>query len=70
LDEGRTQLINVVIISILPMLNQLIVFDDLVFSVLSLLALIVERNPAFIKYYKSEGIIENVFKLMNGKYST
>jgi hypothetical protein len=38
--------------------------DDLVFSTLSFLSLIIERNTAFIKFYKSEEIIEYIFELM------
>jgi hypothetical protein len=38
--------------------------DDLVFSSLSFLSLIIERNSAFIKFYKSEFIINFIFNLM------
>jgi hypothetical protein len=41
--------------------------ESLVYAVLSFLSLIVERNSAFIKYYKSDGIIEYIFDLMKGK---
>jgi hypothetical protein len=41
--------------------------NDLVYGVLSFLSLVIERNSAFIKYYKSEGIIDSIFKLMEGK---
>jgi hypothetical protein len=40
--------------------------EGLVYALLSFLSLIVERNSAFIKYYKSEGIIEYIFKLLDG----
>lgn len=38
--------------------------DELIFSILSFLSLIIERNCAFIKFYKSEGIITYILELM------
>ena len=38
--------------------------DELVFSTLSFLSLIIERNSAFIRFYKSEKIIDHIFEMM------
>jgi hypothetical protein len=38
--------------------------EDLVFATLSFLSLIIERNTAFIKFYKTEGIIDYILELM------
>ncbi len=55
------------IIQSLPIIKDMLKVEGLVYSVLSFLSLIVERNSAFIKYYKSEGIIDYIFDLMSGK---
>lgn len=68
LEEGKTKLINNVIVEILPIIKDTLLSEDLVYSGLSFLALIIERNPAFIKYYKSEGIIALIFDLIKGIY--
>ncbi len=64
LEEGKTKQINSLIIQILPILKEMLKYDDSVFSSLSFLSLIIERNSAFIKFYKSEGIMEIIFELM------
>jgi hypothetical protein len=38
--------------------------DELIFSTLSFLSLIIERNSAFIRFYKSEKIIDHIFEMM------
>jgi hypothetical protein len=60
-------MINIMIIQSLPIIKDMLKVEGLVYSVLSFLSLIVERNSAFIKYYKSEGIIDYIFDLMSGK---
>jgi hypothetical protein len=50
----------------MPILKEAIKIEDLVYPVLSFLSLIVERNMAFIKFYKSEGIMDDMFSLMSG----
>ena len=64
LDSGKTKLINAIIIQILPLLKQMLSIDELIYSILSFLSLIIERNSAFIKYYKSEGLISYILELM------
>lgn len=56
------------IIQALPIIREMLKIESLVYGVLSFISLIVERNSAFIKYYRSEGIIEYIFDLMNGKH--
>ena len=67
LEEGKTKLINGLIIEILPVLRELLTSEELVFSALSFLCLILERNSAFVQYYKTEKIIDRIFILMQGK---
>ena len=64
LEEGKTKIINGLIIEILPVLRELLASEELVFSVLSFLCLILERNAAFVQYFKSEKIIDRIFSLM------
>lgn len=67
LDDGKTKLINSLIIQTLPILKEMLNNNDLVFSALSFLALILERNSAFVQYYRSEKIITRIFDLLEGK---
>lgn len=64
LEEGKTKQINMMIIQVLPMLKEMLKLEELVLSTLSFLALIIERNSAFIKFYKSEKILEVIFEMM------
>jgi hypothetical protein len=64
LEEGKTKQINLLIIQILPILKEMLKIDELVFSTLSFLSLIIERNSAFIRFYKSEKIIDHIFEMM------
>lgn len=64
LEEGKTKQINMLIIQILPMMKEMLKIEELVFSSLSFLALIIERNSAFIRFYKSEKIVEVIFEMM------
>ena len=64
LEEGKTKVINALIIQVLPILRDMLKSDDLVFSTLSFLSLIIERNTAFIKFYNSEDIMTYIFELM------
>ena len=64
LEEGKTKQINLLIIQILPILKEMLKIDELVFSTLSFLSLIIERNSAFIRFYKSERIIDHIFEMM------
>ena len=69
IEGGKTNLINTTIITILPIVYDLLKSEDTVSNSLSFLSLIIERNSAFISYYKSIGIIEHIFKLMmDNKY--
>jgi hypothetical protein len=67
LEDGKTKTINILIVQVLPIIKEMFINNDMVYAVLSFLSLIIERNSAFIKYYKSEGIIDYIFKLMDGK---
>lgn len=67
LDEGKTKLINSLIIEILPILYELLNSEELVYSSLSFLCLIIERNSAFVQYYKTGKIVDRIFTLMQGK---
>ena len=63
-EGGKTNQINSMIITILPIVSDLIQNPDTISDSLSFLSLIIERNSAFISYYRSVGIITHVFKLM------
>jgi hypothetical protein len=67
LEDGKTKTINILIVQALPFIKEMFNIDGLIYAILSFLSLIIERNSAFIKYYKSEGVIDYVFKLMDGK---
>ena len=64
IDEGKTNQINNLIINILPTIYDLLKNSDTVQDSLSFLSLIIERNSAFIPYYRSTGIIDYIFSLM------
>ena len=64
IDEGKTNQINNLIINILPTIYDLLKNSDTVQDSLSFLSLIIERNSAFIPYYRSTGIIDYIFTLM------
>ena len=64
IDERKTNKINNLIINILPTIYDLLKHPDTVQDSLSFLSLIIERNSAFIKYYRSTGIIDYIFSLM------
>ena len=64
LEEGKTKQINMLIIQILPMLREMLKIDEMIFSALSFLSLLIERNSAFIRFYKTEKIIDVIFEMM------
>ena len=64
IEEGKTNQINSLIITILPTIYNLLKNPDTVQESLSFLSLIIERNSAFIKFYRSIGIINEIFLLM------
>ena len=64
LDDGKTNQINSLILNILPLITNLLKHEDTVNDSLSFLSLIIERNSAFIAFYRSIGIIDYVFQLM------
>lgn len=64
IEGGKTNLINSMIITILPIVSDLVKNPDTVTDSLSFLSLIIERNSAFISYYRSVGIIDYIFNLM------
>ena len=64
LEEGKTNQINNLIIDILPDIYDLLINKETVYESLAFLSLIIERNIAFIRFYKSIGIIDYIFILM------
>ena len=64
MDEGKTTQINYLITNNLPTIYDLLKNPDTVEDALSFLSLILERNSAFIKYYRSNKIIDYIFSLM------
>ena len=70
-EDGKTKEINNLIIDILPDVYDLLVNKDTVYESLAFLSLIIERNVAFIRFYRSIGIIDYIFVLMkeNNLYS-
>ena len=64
LDIGKTNQINNLIIDILPDIYDLLTNIDTVYDSLAFLSLIIERNVAFIRFYRSIGIIDYIFILM------
>ena len=63
-EEGKTKEINNLIIDILPDVYDLLVNKNTVYDSLAFLSLIIERNIAFIRFYRSIGIIDYIFTLM------
>ena len=63
-EEGKTNEINNLIIDILPDVYNLLVNKNTVYDSLAFLSLIIERNVAFIRFYRSIGIIDYIFILM------
>ena len=64
LENGKTNQINSLILSILPLMARLLQNEDTVNDSLSFLSLIIERNCSFVTFYRSVGIIDRVFELM------
>ena len=64
IEGGKTNQINSLIITILPDIFSLLKNEDTVTDSLAFLSLIIERNLAFIKYYRNVGIIDYIFILM------
>ena len=64
INLSKTNQINSLIITILPKITDLLKQNDTVNDTLSFLSLIIERNSAFIRFYRSVGIIDYVFFLM------
>ena len=63
-EGGKTNQINSLIISILPDIFELLKKEDTVNDSLAFLSLIIERNSAFVKFYRNVGIIDYIFTLM------
>ena len=63
-NEGKTSLVNDLIVEIIPFLRDLLNVDEMIFSTLSFLSMILERNSAFVQYYKKEKIYDKIFALM------
>ena len=63
-EKGKTNQINNLIIDILPNIYDLLINNDTVYESLAFLSLIIERNIAFIRFYKTIGIIDYIFELM------
>ena len=64
IEEGKTNQINNLIIDILPDIYDLLTNKNTVYESLAFLSLIIERNIAFIRFYRSIGIIDYIFELM------
>ena len=64
IEGGKTNQINSLIITILPDIYSLLKNEDTVIDSLAFLSLIIERNSAFIKFYRNVGIIDYIFILM------
>jgi hypothetical protein len=64
IEGGKTNQINSLIITILPDIFTLLKNEDTVNDSLAFLSLIIERNSAFIKFYRNFGIIDHIFLLM------
>ena len=64
IEGGKTNQINSLIITILPDIFSLLKNEDTVTDSLAFLSLIIERNSAFIKFYRNVGIIDYIFVLM------
>ena len=64
IEGGKTNQINSLIITILPNIYSLLKNEDTVTDSLAFLSLIIERNSAFIKFYRNAGIIDYIFVLM------
>jgi len=64
IEGGKTNQINSLIITILPDIFTLLKNEDTVNDSLAFLSLIIERNSAFIKFYRNVGIIDYIFLLM------
>ena len=54
-----------IVYNVLSILKKTMEDEDLIYHVLSFLNMIIERNSAFIKIYKEEGIIDIVIKFLN-----
>ena len=64
IEGGKTNQINSLIVTILPDIFVLLKSEDTVNDSLAFLSLIIERNSAFIKFYRNVGIIDYIFILM------
>ena len=64
IEGGKTNQINSLIITILPDIFELLKKEDTVNDSLAFLSLIIERNSAFVKFYRNVGIIDYIFVLM------
>ena len=64
IEGGKTNQINSLIITILPNIYSLLKNEDTVTDSLAFLSLIIERNSAFIKFYRNAGTIDYIFVLM------
>ena len=64
IEGGKTSQINTLIITILPDIFSLLKNEDTVTDSLAFLSLIIERNSAFISYYRKVGIIDYIFVLI------
>ena len=64
IEGGKTNQINSLIITILPTIFSLLKNEDTLNDSLAFLSLIIERNSAFIKFYRNVGIIDYIFVLM------
>ena len=67
-NEGtKTKEIQKLISNLMPPLKTLLQNQDIAEGILSLLSLIIERDENFISLYKSNGIIDYIFKILKQK---
>lgn len=66
LDEGKTKLINNLVVQVLPIFREMLKKEELIPSACAVLSIILERNSVFIKYIKSEGLLSTILGIMEG----
>ena len=68
LTEGKTKGIMTLIKSIIPLLGGILKQKEMTDAVLSLLALIIERDASYVSVYHKEGIIDYIFTIMTNAH--
>ena len=68
ITAGKTKAIGVLIKSLIPILGGLLKQKDMTEAILSLLALMIERDDNFVTIYNKEGIIDYIFSIMTNTH--